>query len=170
MHLLNRHIAILLIGILAIQAEGALVIHQVRQGMIQYKVRRGIRHNEFVLEVLTMSTDGYARSKRPKNEIMVDGKMYDVKSVSTNGDVVTLEVVHDKAEEGVLKKIKDFFTPDKDSSGKIPKHVQQLLSAKYVPPMRQIFSELIFQAATHIYFLHAIGLTIVRDIPSPPPR
>lgn len=170
MYFLKRHIAILLIGILAIQAEGALVIHQVRQCMIQYKVRRGIRHNEFVLEVLTLTADGYARSKRPKNEVMVEGKLYDVKSVSINGDVVTLEVVHDKAEEGVLKKIKDFFTPGKDSTGKIPKHVQQLLSAKYVPPMRQIFNEFVFQSATHIYFLHAIGLTIVRDIPSPPPR
>lgn len=170
MRLFKRHISILLVGILFLQADGVLVIYRLQQCMIHYKVRRGIRQNEFSTEELTLSVTEYNKSKVRSNEISFGGKMYDVKSAYITCDSVRLEVMHDKKEEHLLSKIKNFFASSKQSNSKLPYAVQKLLALKYIPPVLETLLEPLY----HTVINYAVASTILMakslDIPSPPPR
>jgi hypothetical protein len=167
---LKRYIALLLIGILVFQAEGVLFIHQLEQCIIQYRVKRGMEHTTQKAETMILSLKYYNSSMRHGSEITYEGQLYDIKSLSIDGEVVTLKVFHDIAEETILKKIKDFFNSHGRTSGKVPKYVQKLLVAKYVTPTQDIFLEPVYRSATYFSFLLLKFEAAALDIPSPPPK
>ena len=170
MKLLRRNISFLLIGILILQADGTLLINQLQQCFVQYQVRKGMKQNGLATEAITLPLADFQKLGKGKHEITLGGRLYDIKSLSIKDDLVTLYVIHDKAEEGIIKKIKDFFSPAKDGQGKIPKYVQKLLAEKYIPPVRHFFLELVVQVIGQFSFLELSFATKLPDILSPPPR
>ena len=147
-----------------------LVIHQLHQSFVQYQVRRGMKHNEYATEVITLSNAEYHASMKHGREITVKGKLYDIKSTSFAGDSVSLEVIHDKAEEHILTKIKDFFGSHKRASGKLPFAVQKIIALKYVPPTRDLLVTILSRTVSCFSFLAPVLSSNSPDIPSPPPK
>jgi hypothetical protein len=106
----------------------------------------------------------------PGKEFFMDGKMYDVKSISVDGNKVHLLVIHDTKEENVLSIIKTLINKTTSSKNPLSIQLNLLLSMVYLEdrtdfdftpsanllPAFQLYSEKLISAESEIL--------------SPPPR
>ncbi|HZV67939.1 MAG TPA: hypothetical protein VFG10_00255 [Saprospiraceae bacterium] len=125
---------------------------------------------ETPFEQITLSLPDYLKDKINNHEISIEGKMYDIKSVSISGDKVTLLVINDPHEENILKKLKEVLTGRKQSKSNRPHQLRPIHTLKYLSPEPEHNISFTF-CSTIILSLPVPGfVTNDREIPTPPPR
>lgn len=161
---------IFILTILLLQSGWMLLILSMQQGYVQYKMSEKLKSNKATFEKIMLSTSEFEKSKINKNEIFLNGKMYDVKSATVYGDIVELVVINDIEEENILVRIKNFVKNTSVPNNKNPDQLHQLISLIYLQP----FSEsLLFIPSFNINLFCQPKLNIVSNYPdilSPPPR
>ena len=91
-----------------------------------------LEKKETHFERLILDPETYKKSKINSKEILVDGEMYDVKSLSYSKGKVELLVIHDKHEGKILKRIRSLIANDSQQNSSLPVYVQKLISLYYV--------------------------------------
>jgi hypothetical protein len=153
-----------------LQAGGMLFIYTVRQSHVRRGMQEVLNRRSTQFERMTLSVSEYQKSKINAKEIFVEGKMYDVKSMTVKGDAVELLVVHDIKEENVLKRIKDFSKRTEQPNNDLPNQLQHLLTLNYLSPCVE---GLFFVPYLLIHVFPFSSLNIVSnnsDILTPPPE
>ncbi len=113
---------------------GVLFVYNLEQFYIRHEMRAKVECRKTVFEKITLSKNDYKRSRINSNEISLDGKMYDVKSVASVNDSIALLVINDSEETGILKKIKEFINGINDPL-KIPNQLKKITFLIYLPPV-----------------------------------
>jgi hypothetical protein len=150
------------------QTGGMLLLFKAQEIAIQCRMAEVLESASTGFGVLTLSSDDYAKSIIDKNELMVDGKVYDIKSIRVKGNSVTAVVMEDKEEEGVLKNI--FKIVNNGSSKNLPDELFELLTISYILPDTHIIflfwesSLKLFATEAQKLLHHAPGIV------SPPPE
>ncbi len=141
-----------------------------KQYYIKYHAKERLADNTKTFEELTLTLAAYKQAKAGANELILNGEMYDVKSVTIDDDCVTLFVLHDRDEENVSRKIRNFLHGEKQSGQNLPVQVQQLLSMKYLPPEHTVFKYFPIRNSFTFSFIGMTKPASDPDIPSPPPK
>ena len=125
---------LILITIIFLQTGGVLVIYKMHQSLARGEMHTILNCNDTQYEKLTLSMVDYQKAKIDANEILIQGKLYDIKSIILIGGNANLLIIHDSLEEKILKKIKDFITGNHQSNKKLPYQLLKFLSMKFLPP------------------------------------
>ena len=162
--------SLILLIILFLQAGGMLLFNKVQHCFNSYKIQEALNDTETHFQKITLTYPAYLQSKIKSDEICVDGKMYDVKSMIIKDNKVELLVIHDSDEEKILKKIKAFFNNSTPENSKLPVQLQQLLTLNYLcqGPIKLFFIPLVVFRAFH--FINRNLSMNDSDIPYPPPK
>lgn len=164
---------ILFISVLAIillQSCGMIFFFQIQQNLIQNQMQISLTNSESKFENLNLSLINFKDNKINNHEIMYNGIMYDIKSIKISGDNVLLKVLEDKAESGLVQKIKNYFGIDTKHDSKIPEKINKLFSLIYIIPTVK-FTVLLNSLNQNLFF--SFSESVVNnfsDILIPPPK
>jgi hypothetical protein len=154
---------------LLLQSGGVFVFYGLKQYYVKQEMRERIVSTKMGMQKITLSVSEFQTCKINETEISMNGKMYDVKSVSISGNKVSLEVFNDMEEDEIIEKINLSINNSKQNKNQ-PDQIVQLLTSVYLHPSFQLsftnkgFHEITFR--TDIDLIHSREL----EISSPPPR
>lgn len=160
---------ILLAVILLMQSGGMLLLHQMQIGLVKYEMRQMLSRTERS-EKFIFSLSEYQMSKINEREILLNGKMYDVKSAVIAGNVVEVLAIHDTKEQSIIGKISEEICRGTCQDKRLPEQLVKLLVLLYNCPqtdsglLAQIVCPCVFPAFSDCLVAQA------SDIPSPPPE
>ena len=152
------------------QSGGLLLFYQVQQYFVQYRMQQALNCNTSRFQKLTLTLDDFQNSKINNNEISLNGKMYDIKSIKTSDDTVELIVLNDTEEESIIEIIKRIVGNENQQNRVLPNKLIQLLSLIYLSTTSQ--NNLLLDGIQQIIF-QSFCETIVShktEIFSPPPE
>lgn len=159
---------IALLSMLLLQSGGLVLIYKVQQCMVQHEMKSVLNNHETRFQPLTISLSVYKKNIFG-NEIVIDGKLYDVNSIAISGNTVHLQVINDTKEESILEKIKDLISGT-TKHNRLPIRLVQLLSLNYILPHSQYNSALQQISQQNFLPLSTNILSITKDVSSPPPK
>lgn len=120
--------------LLLLQAGGMLFFYKVRQFSLQQHMQAQLQDSRSHFQQLTLSLEAYQKYKISEDEIEIDGKLYDIKSVTISGNRVILYALNDSSEEALLEEIRAFLTKNHPTESRLPETLQQLIFLSYLPP------------------------------------
>ena len=168
--MLLRSVYALFVLLILLQARGLLLICTIHQSYVQQEMTNKLNDCETAIEEITITLKANETFKNPGKEFIVDGKMYDVKSISVDGNKVHLLVIHDTEEESILSLINNLINNTSSSKNPLSVQLDLLLSMIYL----QELVDFDFTNAENI--LPSFQLYIKKsfsadtEILSPPPR
>jgi len=162
--------AYILIVVLFLASAGTALFYFPELGAIRQDMQRQIEKKDKQIE-FTFSQNVYTRLNwtRPGKEFRYHGKMYDVASVKTAGEKVSVVCLFDKEETGLREKLKDFFSSGQGKDNPLH-HAVKTLSQKYVlsvPVFTLPVRSLLAAVFTPYYFP---ATDILHGPPPPPPQ
>lgn len=98
-HLHRRYAAAFLFGLLAFQAAGWLVAWHTARWEARFSAQQALFGKNTPLRNLTLPTTALSALRVGKQEIIYEGRLYDIRSAQSVGDSVRLELYHDRHEE-----------------------------------------------------------------------
>ena len=133
-------------------------------------MERALNEDKADLQKMTLSLIELENARVGSNEISLNGKMYDVKSITTKGDFAELLVLEDSEEGGVIETIKRIAKGETTGGNPISTQLQKYFSLVYLPSLNNQDFEITFSEITffigHNRFIPAADLETL----SPPPR
>jgi hypothetical protein len=160
---------ILLLFIFLLQAGGILLIYQLRQCQAYGEMSEKLNASGTQFQKISLSLREYQKSKTGARELLIDGKLYDIKSEKISGSTIELLVINDSKEEGIWNEIKSYFNRSKQNDN-FPQQLCQLLLLTYIAPEAE---ELVFLSPSKT--ISFTELTVYSEscfftITSPPPE
>ncbi len=128
---LKSTIHILLVALLLLQAGGALVWCQAEQWHQRWQQMELVASANAPQVSFHLSEQEYLKVKKGSDELLMNGKMYDVRSVADNSGTIDIVAICDGKEDDIICKIEKLLkqgSGDKKSSDKLI----ELLSLFYV--------------------------------------
>ena len=123
---------ILLIAIM-LQVGGLMLFYEVARSVVHYRMHSTLRNRKEGLQPLTITVAELKNAWVKKNEILYNGVMYDIKSLTVSGNRVSMQVVKDKKEQKLIAHINKLGGKEK-KQGDVMKRLMQLLTLDYMPP------------------------------------
>jgi hypothetical protein len=161
---------IFLLVVLLLQTGGLVVVYKIQQCSVKFQMREAIHNSQSHFESLTLTKEEFQKFKNGDDELSFNGKMYDIKSKTFNGDKVVLLVLNDTKEENIIESIKDFFRPDSKDNKDLPKQLVKLTVSEYTLPQNayiynnESLSSFCFSLSQPVYH------SLAKEINSPPPQ
>ena len=148
---------------------GFLLVYKIQQDFVQKEMHNVLNNKLKDSEKLTLSYSDYQNNKIDSHEILVQGKLYDIRSVIRTGNIVELQVINDSREEKILDNIKDLVNNSSNSKNHLPDHLLKWLNLLYISPVsvNSLFvrySPFCFRSFCEFIISHKT------DICSPPPK
>jgi hypothetical protein len=167
---LKRAGLLMLISLLLMQSGGIMILYHLRQSLIRDEMKEALESNTTLFEKLTLPKARYLQCRIGSDEISVDGKMYDVKSVRDLGSSVELLTIDDVKEKQTINDIKTLTDKNSQQEKQLPYQLIQLLSLNYISALPD-FSFLLNGTICNafLYYCDEI-LNRISDFPSPPPK
>jgi hypothetical protein len=91
------------------------------------------------LVVLEMTWEDFRKSLLPGNELLVDGTMHDVVTVSEKDGLVTVRAFRDDRETFLAKRLRKLFQRRPEPQGDFPSWAQSWFAAKFLAPSEAIW-------------------------------
>ena len=150
------------------QTGGMVLIFKVQQSIVQFEMKHPLSNLSKSFQTFSLSLGDF-KHKINGNEILIEGKLYDIISFTITGNNVQLVVINDKKEEDILEKIKG-LTAGISKHSKIPTKLVQLLTLNYILPNYSSKSVL-QQIPQRNYLLFCANIfSVTSEVSSPPPK
>jgi hypothetical protein len=130
-----------------ILSGGGIAVFKIQQVIHQRHVLETI-HLRTSLKKITLSTSVFKQALLNKNEICLQGEMYDIQRIVTRGNQVDLFLIKDSYEDTIIHKMSAFS--EDDHSNDFPPTLFQLLVLDYVLPVPYTI-HLIFERDQFLY-------------------
>src|SRR6186713_1978916 len=92
-----------------LHSGGMLLICMLLQQNHHQKIEAVLKNNETKLERFVLTAEDFRAAQKDQEEIILGGKIYDIKEIIFHGGAVELLAYHDKTEEGLISLIEKFF-------------------------------------------------------------
>jgi hypothetical protein len=161
---------LIVIILLFLQSGGMLMFYKMEQQIQQYRMERILENEKTHLQNFTLSMNEFLSSRLSGKEILIKGRMYDLKSYSFHGNTVKIVAMHDKAEERILSAIKIALKTENHHDSGMLVRIVKLISLDYTFPsaLRMTFLYHDLQKLLPVYC--EIIDSRIPDILTPPPR
>ncbi len=147
--MLPRLTYLLLSLLLLLQVGGALLCCQVQQVHARWEQHEAMERRCKPHQTLVLSAERWRASRYGKDEVLVNGHMYDVVRMNRRGNEVTLTVVCDDDEREILATIKKLLSGSKEDNSSLPDELVNLICAAYMVPSMYQISPLLRGSAAH---------------------
>ena len=115
-----------------LQSGGLLFLHQFSQCIARLEMKQVLRDPETRYEKITVSIHDFEEGKINADEMVLHGKMYDIKAFHTTGNQVEILAVWDPKEERLVEKIKKLIGLNSWYDSKMANQLFVLLSLVYI--------------------------------------
>lgn len=151
------------------QTGGLLMLYHLQKCWIQFETQEAIREGSLELEALSLSFNEFQKAKIDDGEMLLNGKMYDIKSVTIEGEAVTLLAFNDTKEENVLEKIKQYINR-KLPNDEVPLQLVKFFSLVFLTPVHNHI--VLFDQLNNHNFTYYSAIITSRSVDtfSPPPE
>ena len=146
-----------------------LLFYLMQQCYVQHEMQQLLNKNESRLEKLIVPLADFQRNKICDNEILLNGKMYDIKSIKISVDHVELLALNDEKEEIILETIK-MLVNGNTTHNKIPQHIISFISLVFLAP---VDDHQIYKIDLPFNYFYPVSENIISrqsEIFSPPPE
>lgn len=156
--------------LILIQSGALIFLLSMQQSIVKIKMQHALQKNIIEYEKLNLSIIEFNKYKVDKNELCINGKMYDIKSAAFYSDKVELIVVNDIEEEFIINAITDLMDSDNKQNKEFPDQIIKLLSFCYIPVLNnfEFLSQQVIQKKIAINC--DFPKSHIPEIPSPPPK
>ncbi|MBL7922968.1 MAG: hypothetical protein JNL88_02090 [Bacteroidia bacterium] len=167
---MNRLIAIPLLSIIFLQSGGLLLFYSLQQQFVKVYAAERLRDPEAGFEKIVLTKEAYEAARVNAHEVLLDGKMYDVKAVRLQGEQVELLAIHDQEEESILEEIRKLVGHNGSRNISYPQLLGKLMAVFYqVPAALQIGPGIhTLECPDTFMILEQLPYRPL-DVPSPPP-
>ncbi len=124
----------MLFVLLLLQAGGLLVVYELQQVAARWKMHEAMEKFSHPVSVLRMSSAQYKLFKVGGDELRINGKMYDIRSIQFHGDSVTIIAIHDEAESRIVQKVGNILFQLNTDGSNIARSLADTLSYVYLVP------------------------------------
>ena len=167
---LRKRICIWLLPLIILQSGGLLLLSQLQIFSVHSKMHALLDDSESGFVKMILSIENYRKSRVDSKEILVQGEMYDVKSVTYSGDHVELMVIHDKHEGNILKRITKFLTHSKEHKSNTTDHILQLIGFYYTLPSSKDVVEPCETRVNKFISFKSHFTSFILELNTPPPE
>lgn len=165
---MKKIIAIFLLAVLLFSNVGGLLLFKIQQ-QINYQCIKNELRNTKQLTALTLSLADYKKSKVDKDEIKVDGKMYDVQQIVVTNSSVTVYCLADEKEDHLIASYQNL---EQSKSGKSSSNTTllKLLSLVYLHTNQLETAPAFINLKTQFLSYNIAFRPALLSIESPPPK
>lgn len=117
---------------LFVLSGGPLLIYRIQQQLVQKEIIATINKSVADVDKISLSGSDFEKARINSHEIIVDGKLYDIKSVVNSGNTVEISVINDTREENILENIRDFVKNTGKGDDQLPNKLVKLLTLDYI--------------------------------------
>jgi hypothetical protein len=168
---LKKIVYILVVILLFLQSGGMLMFYKIERQVQQNRMRQKMEDNNYQLQQFSISKLEFTRNKLSGNEIVMHGKLYDMKSFSIHGNTVDVLAMRDKAEELIIKAIKNAIKTSARMENGLLVRIVKLLTLDYsVPNLLQVPIAFYLNLQKLISDYNELINSRIPDILTPPPR
>lgn len=156
--------------VLLLQAGGLFFICRLKQEHIRSYMEHMLEEEETNFESLILTRTEYRNCLVEEDEIFYRNSMYDIKSVTEEGDKLHILAVNDTKETGLLDIIKKIAGASGHSGQQLPKPLQQLMAMIFVLPVPPDFNCDRIAEPLHFHTICQFESLKFSEITTPPPR
>lgn len=161
----------ILFVLVLLQSGGMMLCFSVQQEMIREEMMEELKREEKELETIVLKAEDFLKCRVEEHELRYLGRMYDIRSVVRNGDLMVIRALRDHKEESLLGALKKLIHHSRDRGGRVNAGVLLLSFISYLKPE----SLLPFPAENNAYVITSSALSnhygsIVEEVTGPPPE
>ena len=151
------------------QTGGLWLIYKTEQYCVQNEMEESLNSKETIFQKLSLSLNDFQKDKINDHEISINGKMFDIKSISVKGNKVELLALNDSKEESIIENINKSGNNGDQQNQELPTRLFKLLALFYISPSTDhnfLFykkQQNILQSLCEIFISYKSGVS------SPPP-
>ena len=149
---------------------GMLIIYEFKQCMVHKEMQKILNNSDTRFQKIILSINDFHKKKINAREIFINGKLYDIKSISIIGNKIELLAFHDKKEENIFAEIKKAIRNNNEQNSQLPNRLIKLLTLFYVSPIHYYNLSLSEKKENKYPLVCEIILSHKPDISSPPPE
>ncbi len=141
-----------------------------QQMALKAEMHAEIKKGSMKFEHLSLSLSDFHKALVDEGELLLNGKMYDIKTKVVRNNRVLLAVVNDTREENVIQEMKDFLHRSCRSNKSLPEKSVQLFLLSYIGASHTgfLFSDFCtdLSSTDHtIFFINSSD-----EVSTPPPK
>ena len=148
---------------------GFLLVYKIQQYFIYVEMSNTINNKLKKTEKISLPYSDYQKNKIDSREILINGKLYDIRSARLKGSIVELQVINDSREEKILDNIKELVNNSSKSKNHLPDHLLKWLNLVYICPV-SVSNLFIKYSSACIPPFSELIVSHKSDICSPPPK
>ena len=114
------------------QTGGVWLYYKVQQLIVQHEMESDIDEIGICSQKFDLSQKEYAKSKINEHEILIKGKLYDIKSVIISAGRAEIVVINDTREERILEDLKKLGDTNNRHNKSLPSHCFNILTLFYL--------------------------------------
>lgn len=160
----------MLFVLLLLQAGGLLVVYELQLVSARWKMHQAMEKFSHPVSILRLSSAQYQLCKVGDDELRVNGKMYDIRSIQFQGDSVTIAAIHDEAESKIVQKVGNILFQLNTDGSNIARSVADTLSYVYLVPDHYFIAPLLLMQHGFVsdFRQSALSGTCLAKDPYPP--
>lgn len=169
---MKKYFCYFFILLLFIQSGGIVWWLKAEQIAIRQEIREQMAQATFnqYTELNLSLTDYYENLKDGGKELLLNGNLYDIKSVTIIKGKVKIKAIHDTKEQNLLLRLVQFIKHSSSNQKQIPKSLTQLMLLCYLPQQGASIFFLAHQASENVLKQTFAAKTFLLPIDSPPPK
>ncbi|MEI6683700.1 MAG: hypothetical protein WCO44_13775 [Bacteroidota bacterium] len=131
---MNRSFCVALISLILLQTGGLYLVFQAEQVFVQYETVAALRNRDAGMVTRTIPAAEFKQSAEGTREIVLHGKLYDIKSATVKGGMVVLHLFKDDREMNIMHRAGIAARCDGSGNHGIPVKLVKLMIADYLFP------------------------------------
>ncbi len=152
------------------QVGGLSLICKIQQGIVQDQMEQMLGNNATVFDTLTIPLADFEKIKTNPNEMSLQGKMYDIKTIKIKGDKVELQVLNDAKEERIFDHLKTLASQQPAKNKSQANCLLDLIGLMYVFSGSSVAHPLSPPAQPTYHPLCEMIISQTKSVFSPPPE
>ncbi|MEO8149472.1 MAG: hypothetical protein ABI723_17665 [Bacteroidia bacterium] len=160
--------AIFLLSVLLFNFAGGLLLFKVQQQINYWQVKEELKNSDKLIK-LALNLDEYESSKVNEEEVLLNGKMYDVADIIFKDNTVTLFCLADFEENDLIDSFHE-FRQKKSRKGESDLHVLKFLSLLYIQTSQHLTVDNFTTVVSHFSSYNKLFKPAFIAVESPPPK
>ena len=109
-----------------------VLVFRIEQFIAWYNMQTVLNSNSSIDETFSLTLSNFNKQIVGKNEIEINGKRFDIKSLKIVENMVIFTAVHDQTEESILAQLNQYLKQSHHTKSKQAHQLQNLLTSNYI--------------------------------------
>jgi len=167
---LKKSLTAVLLFILLLQGGGFMLLLLLQQNALKDEMHSKMERGEVSLHKIILSHSVYINSLVEKDELLIDGKLFDIQSKEAIGDDISLLVVYDEEEDDLIQEIKKYVRRNCRHNKSLPESSIQLFTMNFIGSSFHCSNFDLYSCELHFITKRILFSNPTDEVFTPPPQ